>query len=101
MIAEGAQLAILNGTTTPGLAGRTSEYLVSLGASVVSIGDAELKPYAYTNIYDHSGNPYTLRYYVELMKLTEFRIHTNYAPERVEDVTIILGNDWFYDNPMP
>jgi len=101
MIAEGAQIIILNGTLTPGLAGRTSEYLQSLGANVIAVGDAELKPYAYTNIYDHSGNPYALRYFYEMMNLSEFRIHTNYAPERAEDVTIIVGDDWIYNNPMP
>jgi len=101
MIAEGAKITVLNGTMTPGLAGRTSDYLQSLGANVIAIGDAELKPYAYTNIYDHSGNPYTLRYYSEIMNLSEFRIHTNYAPEREDDVTIIVGDDWIYNNPMP
>jgi len=101
MVAESAQIIILNGTLTPGLAGRTSEYLQSLGANVIAIGDAELKPYAHTNIYDHSGNPYALRYFSEMMNLSEFRIHTNYAPGREEDITIILGDDWIYNNPMP
>ncbi len=101
MVSEYAQIIILNGTLTPGLAGRTSEYLQSLGANVIAIGDAELKPYAHTNIYDHSGNPYTLRYFSEMMNLSEFRIHTNYAPGREEDITIILGDDWIYNNPMP
>jgi hypothetical protein len=68
---------------------------------VIAIGDAELKPYAHTNIYDHSGNPYALRYFSEMMNLSEFRIHTNYAPGREEDITIILGDDWIYNNPLP
>ncbi len=101
MVSESAQIIILNGTLTPGLAGRTSEFLQSIGANVIAIGDAELKPYAYSNIYDHSGNPYSLRYFSELMNLSEFRIHTNYAPGREEDITLILGDDWIYNNPMP
>jgi len=101
MVAENARLSVLNGTNTPGLAGRTSEYLQSLGANVQIIGDASEKPYAYTNIYDHTGNPYTVAYLMELMGISQYRIHNRYVPDSDVDVSIILGTDWEYDNPMP
>ena len=101
MAEEGAKLSILNGTLTSGLASRTEEYLKSLGANVVLIGDAETKPQPYTAIYDYTGNPYTVKYFVELMNISEYRIFFKYNPESEVDVSIILGDDWFGNNPMP
>ena len=101
MAEEGARLALLNGTLTSGLASRTEEYLTGLGANVTVVGDAENKPQTYTAIYDYTGNPYTLQYFVELMNISEYRIFFKYNPESEVDVTIILGDDWFGNNPMP
>ncbi|MGD8752104.1 MAG: LCP family protein, partial [Anaerolineales bacterium] len=101
MADEGARLTILNGTFTPGLAGRTSEYLQSIGANVLEVADAIDKPYNYTTVYDYTGNPYMLKYLVDLMSISEFRIHQQYNPESEVDVTVILGDDWIANNPMP
>jgi LCP family protein required for cell wall assembly len=101
MTAESALITILNGTYTPGVAGLTSEYLENQGASVLQVADASEKPYNYTTIYDHTGNPYTLKYLVELMNISEFRIHQDYNLESESDVTVILGDDWVANNPMP
>jgi LCP family protein required for cell wall assembly len=101
MAEEYANLSILNGTLTPGLAGQTQEYLQGLGANVTVVGDAENKGQPYTSIYDYTGNPYTVNYFVELMNISEFRIFFKYNPESEVDVTIILGDDWAYNNPMP
>ncbi len=101
MAEEGSNLSILNGTLVPGLAGRTEEYLTSLGANVFVVGDAENKPQLYTAIYDYTGNPYTVQYFVELMNISEYRIFFKYNPESEVDVAIILGDDWFGNNPMP
>jgi LCP family protein required for cell wall assembly len=101
MAEEGARLSLLNGTLTSGVASRTEEYLTSLGANVIVVGDAENKPQTYTSIYDYTGNPYTLQYFVELMNISEYRIFFKYNPESEVDVTIILGDDWVGNNPMP
>ncbi|NIW46264.1 MAG: hypothetical protein GWN30_16360, partial [Gammaproteobacteria bacterium] len=101
MVQEGASLSILNGTLTPGLAGRTEEYLNSLGANVILTGDAESKPYNYTEIYDYTGNPYSVEYFVDLMGISEFRIFQRFNPASEVDMAIILGNDWAGSNPMP
>ena len=101
MAAEGAKIMLLNGTLIPGFAARTQEYLQGLGANVVAIGDAENKPQTYTAIYDYTGNPYTVRYFVDLMNISEYRIFFQYNPESDVDVTIILGDDWAGNNPMP
>jgi len=101
MAEEGAKLSLLNGTLTPGIAGLTQEYLQSLGANVFVVGDAENKPQTYTAIYDYTGNPYTVQYFVELMNISEYRIFFKYNPESEVDVAIILGDDWVGNNPMP
>jgi len=101
MAEEGAKLSLLNGTLTPGIASRTQEYLQSLGANVIVVGDAENKPQTYTAIYDYTGNPYTVQYFVELMNISEYRIFFKYNPDSEVDVAIILGDDWVGNNPMP
>ena len=101
MVEEGAQLSLLNGTLVPGLAGVTGDYLTGLGANVAFVGDAESKPQPYTAVYDYTGNPYTVQYFVELMNISEFRIFFRYEPTSEIDVTIILGDDWAGNNPMP
>jgi LCP family protein required for cell wall assembly len=101
MAEEGAKLSLLNGTLTPGLASTTEEFLKGLGANIFSVSDAESKPQPYTAIYDYTGNPYTVQYFVELMNISEYRIFFKYNPESEVDVTIILGDDWAAKNPMP
>jgi polyisoprenyl-teichoic acid--peptidoglycan teichoic acid transferase len=101
MLAENAKIKILNGTFTVGIGGRTGEYFQSLGANVVEIGDAAEKPFSYTFIYDHTGNPYTVQYFVDLMQISKYRIVNRFAPDNPSDVTIITGNDWTNNNPMP
>jgi LCP family protein required for cell wall assembly len=101
MVEEKASIIILNGTFTPGLANRTMEYLQSLGANITGTNDASDKPYPYTVIYDHTGNPYTVQYLVELMQISKFRIMSRFNPESQADVTVIVGNDWANINPMP
>ena len=101
MVQENASINILNGTFTPGLAGKTMEYLQGLGANVIGTNDASDKPYPYTMIYDHTGNPYTIQYLVELMKISKFRILSRFNPESQADVTVIVGNEWANANPMP
>ncbi len=101
MLQENATIYILNGTFTPGLAGLTMEYLQGLGANVIGTNDASDKPYPYTMIYDHTGNPYTVQYLVELFQISKFRIFSRFDPDAQADVTIIVGDDWANVNPMP
>jgi len=101
MLAENAKLKVLNGTFTVGIAGRTGEYFQSLGATVVEVGDAAEKPFSYTYIYDHTGNPYTVQYFVDLMQISKYRVVNRFRPDSPVDVTIITGNEWTNNNPMP
>ena len=101
ILEEQARIAVLNGSTTSGLAGQTAEYLRSLGLNApeeaVSDGTATL----YTIIIDHTGNPYTLGYLVEMMRVFDNNVRLVYEPGNPNDIEIILGGDWAATNPMP
>lgn len=98
--AENAHIILLNGSSTAGLAASTADYLKSLGFSSVETGNAE--NYAtYTEITFYTGKPYTVKYLVELMSISEFRIKHIFDPARGADIVIILGDDWALSNPMP
>jgi len=98
--AEAPRLTVLNGTTTPGLAASTTEYLKSQGISVTETGNAD-QVYANTTLIDYSGKSYTLKYLVDLMKITTNNIYSRYDPASPVDVVVILGEDWAANNPMP
>ena len=96
---EQARITILNGTFAGGLASTTQDYLKSQGANVISTGDGE--KVTYTRVIDYTGNPYTLRYLVDLMKITPYSIISEYNPTSQVDVVVLLGDDWAGSNPMP
>ncbi len=97
---EGARVAVLNGSSTAGLAARTTEYLQSLGINVVETGNAS--QYAnYTEITFYTGKPYTVKFLVDLMKISDFRIRHVFDPSNSADIMIILGDDWAGSNSMP
>ncbi|RPI31324.1 MAG: LytR family transcriptional regulator [Chloroflexota bacterium] len=97
---EGARITILNGSGSGGLASRTQEYLVSLGANVISTGDAD-QIYSSTTFNDYTGNPFTLRFCIDWMELTSPQIRSQFDPTSQTDVVIILGADWANNNTLP
>jgi LCP family protein required for cell wall assembly len=100
LAAENAHLIVLNGSSTAGLAARTAEYLQSLGFTSVETGNAD--GYAtYTELTFYTGKPYTVKYLVEMMNISEFRVKHVFDPTRGADIVIILGDDWALSNPMP
>jgi LCP family protein required for cell wall assembly len=100
MLAENASLSVLNGAGTPGLAARTSDYLLSQGVNVTTTGDAP-EPYNTTTIISYTGNPYTLDYLVELMGIADNRIYNRFDPTSQVDIVVYLGYDWANNNSMP
>lgn len=97
---ENARVSILNGAQTPGLATRTSDFLASQGVNVVNTGDAA-EVYNATTIISYTGNPYTLRYLVDLMGIEEAGIYNRYDPASQVDIDVFLGYDWANNNSMP
>jgi LCP family protein required for cell wall assembly len=99
MQAESARIAVYNGSSTPGLAERTADYLRSQGANIVQVGNTDY--YAATTIIDHSGSPYALKYLVDLMGISSGKIYIRFDPNSAVDVELFLGDDWARQNTLP
>lgn len=92
--AEGASIEVLNGAGIEGLAGKTAQYLEGLGLNVVEVGNADRLNYDKTVVIDHTGNPYTRQFLLNLADLTESQILSQYDPDSPIDITLIIGADW-------
>ncbi len=98
---ENPRVTILNGTFTSGLAGRTSDYLTSLGFSVVNVGNAD-QNYSRSVVIDLTGKPYTLKYLASIMRMdSSGQFISRFDLSSEADVVLILGEDWVFNNPMP
>ncbi|MDH5507054.1 MAG: LCP family protein, partial [Anaerolineae bacterium] len=97
---ESARVAILNGTQDGSLGQRTADYLRSLGANIISVGEADTA-YGQSMVIDYSGRPYTMKFLVDLFKIQLHRIRQIFNPVPTADVELYLGNDWLNSNPMP
>ena len=100
MQAENASISVLNGSGIPGLASRTADYLKAAGANVVETSDAP-EPYTYTTLISYNGNPYTVKYLVELMGIAPNKIYNRYDPSSPVEFALFLGYDWANNNAMP
>ena len=90
---EAARIAIYNGSGDSSLGTRTADYLTNQGANIVQVANAD-QAYAYTTIVDHTGNPYALKYLVELMGIANGKITIKFDPNSQADIELYLGNDW-------
>jgi LCP family protein required for cell wall assembly len=92
MAAEGAQVAIYNGSRQDDLASRTAEHLLSLGGQVAQVAQAD-QIYAATTLIDHTGNPYMVKYLTGLFDVQTSRIKLDYNLSSPVDVEVYLGYD--------
>jgi LCP family protein required for cell wall assembly len=100
---ENAKIEVLNGSLgleqSAGLAGRTGDYLKSLGLNVTRTDNGDHT--STTIIIDHTGKPYTLSYLVNQLHVGTNGIRSSYDPNSAVDVTILVGDDWALKNSMP
>lgn len=97
---ENARVRVLNGSSTAGLAARTADFLKSQGINVTETGNADQYT-ATTQITFYTGKPYTLKFLVDLMKISQFRIRHFFDPNTTADIVVTVGDDWAASNPMP
>lgn len=93
MKAEKARLIVKNGTSTPGLASKTSDLLKSEGLNVVDEDNADNNVSA-TTIYDYTGKPYTIKYLIQKLNVPNARVVNKFDPKAPADIEIVLGPDW-------
>jgi LCP family protein required for cell wall assembly len=97
---ENASIAVFNGTSLPGLASETAEFLIANGINVTDVGNSD-KFKDETTIYDYSGKPFTIQLILNTMNLNQTRLFYRSDPSVEEDIVIILGTDWALENPLP
>jgi len=100
MKAEAARIVIYNGSGDPTLGNRTADYLRSQGANVIQVSDTG-QSYGATTVIDHTGNPYALRYLVDLMKIATGNISIQFDPNANADIELYLGSTWAARNNLP
>ncbi len=98
--AEGAKIGLYNGTLDPGVLARTGDYLLGKGANLTQSTAAD-QAYTSTTIIDHTGNPYALRYLVDLLGISPFRILFDFDLDSPVDVEVYLGSDWANNMAFP
>ncbi len=93
MQAENARVVVMNGTSTAGLASKTSELLRGEGMNIVGENNAD-QTYSSTTIYDYTGKPYTLKFLIQRLNVPASRVVNRFDPNAAVDIEIILGEDW-------
>ena len=94
MRAEGARVAVYNGTAVFGLAGDTQTFLQRYGIDVTEVGNADAATYRSTQIIDYGAHPNTTYYLVQLMGIPPLNVSNASSPPGDFDVLIIIGSDW-------
>lgn len=93
MSAEGARVAIYNGTPQFGLAAEKQEFLRGQGVNVTEIGNADSATYATTQIIDYGSHPNTVQFLIRKMSIPPLNVSSGTAPAGDYDVLVILGSD--------
>ncbi len=96
---ETPRILLNNASGVSGLAGRTADYLKSLGLDNVSTGDAS-EVSSVTKITYYAGKPYTLKYLVDWMKVDPNQVRYKADPSSQVDIIVTLGADWGRNNPL-
>jgi hypothetical protein len=100
ILEENARVAIYNGTTSPGLAAETAEFLIANGIFITEVGNSE-KFKDKTFIYDYSGKPQTIQAILNLMGYSQNQLYHRSEPNSPFDILIVLGADWVQENTLP
>lgn len=90
---EGSRVAVRNGAGIEGLATRAADYLRGQGLNVVEVGNADRMDYTTTVIIDYTGNPYTARFLMSLLNLSQSQIFIQTVPDSPVDLAVIVGPD--------
>jgi LCP family protein required for cell wall assembly len=91
---EAATIAVLNGTTTVGLAGRTTDFLTANGLTIALTDNADLSDYAESLILVYTGKNYTAETIANILGLPETAVVHGADDGADYDITVILGADY-------
>ena len=92
---ENARLVVQNGTTVPGLASQTANYLKQQGFNILQFGPADTSTYPHTVIVVYSEEKlYTLQVLEALFQVTEENIRRSPNLKSDVDFRVIIGSDF-------
>jgi LCP family protein required for cell wall assembly len=91
---EGATIAILNGTLTPGLAYATTEYLEANGITISDYDNADRQDYDTSLVILNRDKPMTALQLLSLLRLPQSAVVNGSNPTAQYDVVVILGGDY-------
>ncbi len=91
---EMAAVAVLNGTTMPGLASTTADYLRAKGVDVQRVGNAQRQDYAMSLIIMYRDRPAVATRLVQLLGLAPSAIVNGNDPTAQQEIVVILGADY-------
>ncbi len=97
--AEAATVQVNNGTTTPGLARQTAEYLQAQGIQVAGYGNADRFDYERSLIIAYTGKSFTAETIARLLNLPQTAVVIQNNPQAGVDIVVTLGAD--YQPPTP
>ncbi len=100
MQADAARIRVTNSSSTPDLDGRTANYLVTQGMTVVERG-APTRASSRTTVVIYSSKVYALRYLIERLGVISSSSQILFRPDpsQTVDLEIRLGNDWAHKLP--
>ncbi|MBN1400559.1 MAG: LCP family protein [Anaerolineae bacterium] len=93
LAAEGARIALQNGTLVTGLAEQMTESLRQAGFNVVRYENAERFDHAETTMIVHVDKPYTITALAGQLDIKPDNIRSGNGAESSTDITVILGRD--------
>jgi len=91
---ELATVAVLNGTTRPGLAGATADLLRGRGFDVVHMGNADRNDYSTTLLVEHRAKPATVPRLVRALNLAATAVVQGQGDDSAYDIVVVLGQDF-------
>ena len=97
--AENTRISIVNESGDEALGELTADYLAELGLNVIQVEESD-NSRGKTRLVDQVGDPYTLRYLINLLHVAPSEIYLQYDLEAGADLVIYLGADWASDNPL-
>ena len=92
LIDEAATITLINGSTVPGIAEKTAEFLQRYGLKVASIGAGSTGTYNALEI--RKGTPYTAKFLQELMSIPTGAVTMNYDPGSDVDLVLTITDSW-------
>jgi polyisoprenyl-teichoic acid--peptidoglycan teichoic acid transferase len=97
---EAATIAVLNGTTVPGLAYAAVEFLQANGIRITHYDTADRQDYATSLIILNRDKPMTAQYLLAKLGLPESAVVHGANPTADYDVVVLLGADYIEDEGL-